>query len=167
MKRKNMDVTWRRRAKPIHPTYITTQEDLETLITHMSKESPQRTTVREKFGQFIEEKKKYLNSSMSVMDIRVFMKERGWISEDKMCHDDYTIVFRREDWHEIQVPNIRFSACTSDRKEMYSIVYNLARICLNSWDEFTDAVPYQKEDGTIKESLPLTKWYLIKKQRVG
>ncbi|AFV22012.1 MULTISPECIES: hypothetical protein [Bacillus] len=166
MKRKNRDIKWRRR-RPIHPTYITTQEDYETLITHMSKESPQRTSVREKFTQFMEAKKKNLNPSMGIMEIRELMKERGWISEDKMIDANYTIIFRREDWHGIQVPNICFLTCTSDRKEIHSIVYELARTCLNIWEEFEDSVPYQKEDGTIEESLPLTKWYTLKKKQSG
>ncbi|PEZ74989.1 hypothetical protein CN410_12730 [Bacillus anthracis] len=166
MKRKNRDIKWRRR-RPIHPTYITTQEDYETLITHMSKESPQRTSVRAKFTQFMEAKKKNLNPSMDIMEIRELMKERGWISEDKMIDANYTIIFRREDWHGIQVSNIRFSACTSDRKEIHSIVYELARTCLNIWEEFADSVPYQKEDGTIEESLSLTKWYTLKKKQSG
>ncbi|MCU5282643.1 hypothetical protein OCA22_30300, partial [Bacillus cereus] len=128
----------------------------------MSKESPQRTSVREKFTQFMEAKKKNLNPSMGIMEIRELMKERGWISEDKMIDANYTIIFRREDWHGIQVPNIRFSACTSDRKEIHSIVYELARTCLNIGEEFADSAPYQKEDGTIEESLSLTKWYTLK-----
>ncbi|MDX5853130.1 hypothetical protein SIM22_03200 [Bacillus cereus group sp. BfR-BA-01363] len=168
MKRKNRDIKWRRRrTRPIHPTYITTQEDYETLITHMSKESPQRTSVREKFTQFMEAKKKNLNPSMGIMEIRELMNERGWISEDKMIHGNYIIVFRREDWHGIQVPNIRFFNSATDKKEIHSIVYELARTCLNIWKEFENSVPYQKEDGTIEESPPLTKWYTIKKKQSG
>lgn len=166
MKKINQDVQWRR-ARPIHPTHITRKEDYETLIAHINKKSPQRTYVRERFAQFIEAKRTQLNSAMNVMDIRLFMHERGWISEDKIIHGNYMIVFRREDWHGIQVPNIRFSACTSDRKEIHSIVYELARTCLNIWEEFEDSVPYQKEDGTIEESLSLTKWYTLKKKQSG
>lgn len=166
MKRKNSDIKWRR-AKPIQLISIKTKEEYETLITQMNKSSPQRAYVREKFSQFIKAKKAQLNSTMDITEIRLFMNKQGWISEDKIIQDNYTIVFTREDWHGIQVPNIRFSACTSNRKEMQSTVYELAKTCLSSWDAFVDAVPYQKEDGTIEQSLPLTKWYMIKKQRIG
>lgn len=50
---------------------------------------------------------------------------------------------------------------------MHSTVYELAKTCLNIWEEFTDAVPCQKEDGTIEESPSLTKWYTLKKKQSG
>lgn len=97
-----------------------------------------------------------LKQGMSAMEVRLIMKDNGWDSEDRLSKTGwengfgYSIWFERWDWHGIQIGKVCIHAHTNDLKQIDKIIYDTAVKALKAWEDFTDSVPHQMADNSLK-----------------
>lgn len=97
-----------------------------------------------------------LKENMLAMQVRLIMKENGWDSEDSLSKTGwvngfgYSIWFKRWDWHDVNIGEVCIHAHTDNLTKINKITYDTAVKCLNAWEDFTDSVPHQMADNSLK-----------------
>lgn len=113
-----------------------------------------------------------LKENMSAMEVRLFMKDKGWDSQDSLSKTGwvngygYSIWFERWDWHGIRVGKVCIHAHTNDLNQIDKITYDTATKALKAWDDFTDAVPHQMADNNLKND-PIQTPFFRKSKEAG
>ncbi|QDX90940.1 hypothetical protein EEL30_00185 (plasmid) [Brevibacillus laterosporus] len=113
-----------------------------------------------------------IDESMSVMQIRLALTEKGWGSEDRITKwvgtdgYGYSIWFQRWNWHGVRFGNkICIHGHTDDLTNLDCLVYKTAAKALKAWEDYKDAIPCQMSDGTLKKDLILTHYFETAKER--
>lgn len=101
-------------------------------------------------------------STMDAMDIRNFMADKGWHSNDRLSNMGwgdtvgYSIWFYRWDWHGIKTAvvtgdKVSFHDGTNDLSNLDSTVRMAAKRALQAYALFPDSIPYQNINGEVVE----------------
>lgn len=104
--------------------------------------------------------KSTISTMTDAMEIRTFMAEKGWHSQDRMSDMGwgdkvgYSIWFYRWDWHGIKTATITgdkvsFHDGTNNLSEIDKIVRNVAKRALQAYEDFPDSIPYQNVNGEV------------------
>lgn len=114
-----------------------------------------------------------LKENMSAMEVRLIMKDNGWDSEDSLSKTgwvvngfSYSIWFKRWDWHGVYIGEVCIHAHTNNLTEIDKITYDTAAKCLKAWEDFTDSVPHQMADNSLKSD-PIQTPFFRKALREG
>lgn len=106
-----------------------------------------------------------INETMTAMQVRLALKDKGWDSKDVLSKRGwlnkygYSIWFERWDWHDVKIGPVCIHSHTDNLNETNKMVYNTAVKALKAWDDFTDSVPCQIADGSLKEDTLQTDFF--------
>lgn len=118
-----------------------------------------------------------LREDMSTIQVRLIMKEKGWISKDEITTTGwgkdkngkdkfgFSIWFERWDWHGVSCGKICIHSHTSNLKQINKITYKVAKKALKAWENFKNSVPCQLADGSLQDDSIQTNFFKKEKTR--